>query len=662
MSNPEKAKPKAKATAPKQGSSHPVLNSVLGIIALVLIVFFANWLVALSAVGNSALDLTEDKVHTLTPGTRAILKDLKNNDAEVVINYYATRDSEYIPQNIKLFRKKVDSFLKRYEALAGSNLRVVSFNPEPDTDAEDSANLDGIAGVQITSEGGPIYLGLSVSFLDQKIPIQLFGVDQEGQLVTDETQLEYKLSSAIAQVARTTKPTLGLMTPFPMKGGTADMMQRGQQPTPPFVIYTQLARYYELKNIEMTPTAADLDGLAALLIVHPAGLTPETEYLLDQYLLKGGTIVAAVDAFSITAFQLSGGDPRGMATSSTFSEEMLKSWGVDFISDEVLADGAYRTSTQMGESTSVLSLTRQAFPLKDSLITKGLDSLLMAFTGGFTKTGMNGLTHTSLIRSTKDAGFVDSQRAIVADRSLLGNIPEDDQAYDLALHIQGNFKSAFPDGNPSQKAADETAAAQAEKAEQPEESESDEKPTLTESVEQGNIFLIADTDFLADNLAYRAVLGGYSPFGGNAAFLFNILDQVTGSKYLIGSRSRGDSYRPFTVVQELESEFEKKDVQEREEKQKELDEITERLRELSLEQQEQGLIVLEGEAKEEYDKALAKQAEANKALRELRKDLQREKDSLSLRYTLANVLVVPAFVILVGLGVFMKRRFSTSAR
>lgn len=666
MSNQEEAKQESvseSAPAAKAGTSKPVLNTVLGIIALVLIAFFANWLVSLSAVGNRTLDLTEDKVHTLTDGTKAILAELKDSEAEVVINYYATRDAEFMPRNLELYMKKVDGFLKRYQALAGDNLRIVNLDPKPDTDAEDSANLDGIAGQSLNGEN--LYLGLSVSFLDEKAAIPFLAPESE-------TQLEYQLSSAIARVARTNKPTLGLMSAYPMAGGPPAMPQMGQPPSRPFVIYQQLDQMYELKDIGMTPTPADLDGLAAVLVVHPAGITPETEYLLDQYLLGGGTIVAALDAFSITAQQVGGGNPMmgqpGMPTTSTFSKELLDAWGVTYISDQVLADGNYRTRFQSGDSTSALSLTPEAMPQKDSLITGGLSDLFMILVGAFTSTGKDGLTHTSLVRSSTQSGFVDGNRASRLDPSLLGAISMDDKAYDLAMHIQGTFQTAFPDGKPADQndAGEDTATAEAEAAEESaEELQSDEprESGLAESTKPGNVFLIADSDFLSDGFAYQQVFGGlFAPRGDSAAFLFNILDQVTGSKHLIGSRSRGDSRRPFTVVQEMESDFEQEFGEKREKEQEELDQISERLNELIQAQQQNGQVALEGEVKEEYEKALTKQVEARKRLRELEKDLRREKDTLATRYTLANLLIVPIFVILVGIGVFLKRRFATSAR
>lgn len=639
-------------------TNYPVLNTVLGIIALVFIAFFANWLVSLTSLGNRTLDLTEAKVHTLTDGTKAILKELENSDAEVVINYYATRDSDYMPRELELYMKKVDDFLKRYQAIAGDNLRLVNLDPEPDTDAEDSANLDGIAGQSINGEN--IYLGISVSSLDRKAAIPYLAPSAE-------TQLEYQLSSAIARVARTDRPTLGVMSSLPIAGSAPPMSIPGMPPqgqSQPFIVYQQLQQLYEVQDLGLTPTSADLEGLAAVLVIHPTGLNKETEYLLDQYLLQGGTIVAALDAFSVTAQQTGGGNPmmgqQGTPTSSTFSKALLDSWGVNFEDSQVVADGKYRTRMQQGDSTSVLSLTKDAMPIKDSLITGDLSDLFLILAGAITNQNKNGLSYSSLLRSTPSASLVDSTLASRLDPSLLTAATTEEKAYDLAVHVKGTFETAFPEGAPSSDDAEEgsvaEAAAEAEDAEK-------EDSSLKKSSKPGNVFLIADTDFIADAFAYRQVFAGMvAPQGDNAAFLFNILDQVTGSKHLIGARSRGDSRRPFTVIQEMESEFEKELGEKMEEEEEKLQKLLNRKTELLEQKQSQGELVSNADLESERRDLDKKVVEANQRLRELQKGLRRDKDALAARYTLANVFIVPLIVIIIGVGVFLKRRISTSAR
>ena len=184
--------------------THPIFRAILGIVAVILIVIFSNWLVSSTSIGNRNIDLTEDKRHTLTDGTKTILSEL---DTPVIIRYYATRKSEAMPRRIKAYMRKVDDLLKRYSSLSNGKVRIEHLDPQPDTDAEDSANLDGISGQRANEEN--LYFGLAISCLDQQATIPFLDPG-------NETMLEYHLSSSIANVSTFKKtsswPRHGLVT------------------------------------------------------------------------------------------------------------------------------------------------------------------------------------------------------------------------------------------------------------------------------------------------------------------------------------------------------------------------------------------------------------------------------------------------------------------
>ncbi|HSP43601.1 MAG TPA: GldG family protein, partial [Luteolibacter sp.] len=162
--------------------THPVTRSAFGIAALAAIAILANWLVSLTPIGNRGVDFTENKIHTLSDGTKSILGEL---DTPVVIRYYASRSSDYMPEEMKIHMRRVDDMLKEYAAMSDGKLRVENLDPEPDTDAEDSANLDGISGQRSNDQN--LYFGLAVSCLDKTSVIPF--IDPR-----DETMLEYHLS------------------------------------------------------------------------------------------------------------------------------------------------------------------------------------------------------------------------------------------------------------------------------------------------------------------------------------------------------------------------------------------------------------------------------------------------------------------------------------
>jgi ABC-type uncharacterized transport system involved in gliding motility auxiliary subunit len=635
--------------------THPVTRSAFGVAALVAIAVLANWLVSLTPLGNRGADFTEKQIHTLSDGTRAILGEL---DTPVVIRYYASRSSDYMPEEIKLHMRRVDDLLKEYASLSEGKLRIENLDPEPDTDAEDSANLDGISGQRMNDQN--LYFGLAVSCLDKTSVIPF--IDPR-----DETMLEYHLSKAIAEVSTPVKPRIGIMSAMDLKGAPA--MMPGQRPNTPWVIYQQLKQSFELEDIPLETTAIDANSIKVLLLFHPAGITPETEFAIDQYLLNGGTVVACLDAFSVAAQMTGGGNPMmGMAGTPTTSTlpTLLKAWGVSFESGKVLADPAFATrlaGDRLG--LAVLTLNREAMPQDGNVITKDLESVTFFLPGAFTLTGGAGVAANSLIKSTTGAGFVDSMLASQLDPSLTTTFRPSGTAYDLVTHLHGTFKTAFPDGKPGEQALNPD---EEKKPGDDAENKKDEaKPAwLKDGANPGNVFLIADVDAFYDRFAYNVQQFGNmqmaSPINGNASLLFNLLDQAVGSKHLIGSRSRSAIRRPFTVVQKMEAEFNKQvgtKIEEFQEKQKA---AQEKLSQLQAQKSSGNELYLSPEQEAEIRKLRKEQVEYSKLIREQEKDLRRQKDKLSGKITLLNTAIMPLIVVLFGLGLFMQRRRSTRAR
>lgn len=642
--------------------TYPVTRAAFGVGALVAIVILANWLVSLTPAGNRGHDFTENKVHTLSAGTRAILAEL---DTPVVIRYYASRNTTYMPEALKLHMRRVDDLLKEYASLSNGKLRIDELDPLPDTDAEDSANLDGINGQRIDDQN--LYFGLAVSCLDRSSVLPFLDP-------REETMLEYQLSRAISDVTTPTKPVVGVMSAIELEGGPA--MMPGQRPTPGWVVYQQLKQSYEVKNLGMTPEKIDPKEIKVLLLFHPANITPEAEFAVDQYLLGGGTVVACLDAFSVAVQMTSGGNPMfggGGPTTSTLPT-LLGAWGMSYESGQALADPPYKTPmrTQQGvvDAVSVLTLPKASMPQKDDVITRDLESLMMLVPGAFTKTGTGGVAATTLVRSSLQAGLVDSMRASRLDPALGTTVVAKGTAYDLVTHLTGKFKTAFPDGKPGEKKEEPKAEEKPQVGELPaekEKKEEDKKPEyLKESTVESNVFLIADVDAFYDDFAYRvANFGGMqmaTPANGNASMLFNLLDQATGSKHLIGSRSRAAVRRPFTVIQEMEAEFDKAVGVEIATFQEKREAAQQRLNELQAQRSSGSDLHLSPEQEQEILKLREERVNYARQIREKEKDLRRQKDELGGRITLLNVAAMPLAVIAFGLGLFIKRRSSTRAR
>lgn len=632
-------------------TTHPVTRAALGVAALVTIAVLANWLVSLTPLGNRGADFTENKIHTLSEGTRSILSEL---DTPVVIRYYASRSTDYMPEELKLHMRRVDDLLMEYANLSNGRLRIENFDPQPDTDAEDSANLDGINGQRMNDQN--LYFGLAISCLDRSRVIPFLSP-------REETMLEYHLSKAIAEVSTPTKPKIGVMSALDLKGAPA--MMPGQPPTPGWMIYQQLLQSFEVADIPMETTTIDPESVNVLLLFHPAGITPEAEFAVDQYLLAGGTVVACLDPYSVAALMTSsGGNPMmGQQPNPTTSTlpTLLGAWGLSFESGMVLADPTLATKFADRTGIAVLTLGKDNMPQKDNVITKDLGSVTLFLPGAITKTGSVGLTVDTLLQSTTRAGFVDAVKASQLDPSLSQTMKANGTAYDLVTHLSGKFKTAFPDGNPAQPADEPQPEGEAKP-----EAAAKTDDSLKEGTNAGNVFIIADVDAFYDRFAYNIQnFGGTqmaSPANGNASLLFNLLDQATGSKHLIGSRSRSAILRPFTVIQNMEDEYSKAVGAKMEELRAKEKVAQERLNDLQSEKARGSELYLSPAQEEEIKNLRAEQVQYAKLIREEEKGLRRQKDQLAGRVTLLNVAAMPTLVILAGLALFIKRRSSTRAR
>src|SRR5207249_11022189 len=164
--------------------------------------------------------------YTLAAGTTAILRE---SDSPVQIRFHCPRAESATPETVFLrnYAQQVEDLLDEFKQYAGSKLTIQKFNPLPDSDAEDSAKLDGVEGQVVSAEGEPFYLGLAINMLDETVALPFLSP-------TRERMLEYDVARAISEAITPHTPIVGLITALPVFGEFNPMMlrmgQRGQEP------------------------------------------------------------------------------------------------------------------------------------------------------------------------------------------------------------------------------------------------------------------------------------------------------------------------------------------------------------------------------------------------------------------------------------------------
>jgi ABC-type uncharacterized transport system involved in gliding motility auxiliary subunit len=606
-----------------------LVYSALGLAALFLILVAGNYLVSFQPV---KIDLTEGRIQTLSDGTRKLLRGL---EAPVKVKLYISRGDQAMPVQLRSFAQRVEDLAREFKSIAGDKVQIELYNPKPDSEDEDAAQLDGIEPQQLFT-GEQFYLGLTVSQLERKQAIPAVSAQRERLL-------EYDLARAIARVATTERPVLGLMSGLPILGERFNPMTR--QGSEPWVLANELKRDFEVKQVSLGAEAIDPE-IKTLLVIHPRDLPETTEYALDQFVLRGGKLIAFVDPFAYFDQQQGPMPGMGGGASSSSLPRLFKAWGVEMTPGKVLADVVFASGAGQRLTPTVLTLNRTAFN-RDDVVTSQIETLLYAFGGAFDVKPVEGLKVTELVKSSPNSMLVDNIVATVSGEAAMKGFKPDEKARPLALRLTGRFKTAFAEGKPESD---------------PKKAAAKKEPLLRESAGENSVILVADVDMLNDGAAVdvQEVFGRriVVPSNGNLAFAQSMVEQLSSGDALTSLRSRATSFRPLTVVREMEAEAQKQYFGRLKSLEDELQKTTEKMQEL---QKARGAgaksaQLMTPEQQLEIENFRKRVTETRKELKELRKNLRQDAEALVFWTKVANIALIPLLVVLLGLALFFLKR------
>ena len=602
-----------------------------GVVGLVLVGAIAASSVVILANLPLRCDMTAENLYTLSKGSKAVLGQLTE---DVTLKYYVSSSSAEMPMALKTYAQQVGNLLKEYERAGGGRLVVEEYDPKPDSDAEEWAQR---YGVEPQTGGNPfgagIYFGVVAVCGDRE---ETLGVLSPRT----ESTLEYDLTRLVTRVAWPERPVVGVMTSLPdVMGGQMNpmMMQMGQRPPQGWTAFSELAKDYDVRTVETDAEKID-DDVKTLVVLHPKNLSDKALYAIDQFVLRGGKLVACVDPFSIKDMQSSRSQQNPMMGQmggdgpSTLGK-LFDAWGVKFEEGKISCDLEAATKLNNGqggvESNPAFLSLGTANMDKGDLIVADLTNVMFPFAGAFTfeKKDMD-IAFEPVITTSKD-NSCSTDKMSMQYGGMKDMVPDGKERI-LAARLSGTFKTAFPKG------PDGT---------------NDVSKALAEG--KGNVLLFADSDFLADDFCVRMMR---TPFGSipqlineNLMLFSNAMEQFAGREELIGVRSRGASDRPFTVVNELEAEATKKWQAKEAEFQEELQQTQQRLSALQKEKKGGERFILSKEQQDEIVKLRKSQAETRRQLKNVRKELTADIDSLGLRLKVVNIALMPVLVVLFGL-------------
>ncbi len=578
-------------------------------------------------------DLTAERFYTLSDGSKAVLAKL---ESDVTLKYYVSSSAADMPMQLKTYAARVQNLLKEYERASGGRVVLEAYDPKPDSDAEEWAQRYGVEPQTVNPFGSPVYFGV----------VAVCGENEQtlGALSPrTESTLEYDLTRLVTRVAWPEKPVVGVMTSLSdVLGGQMNpmMMQMGQRPPEGWAAFAELGKDYEVKAVATDASSID-DDVKTLVLVHAKDLSDRTLYAIDQFVLRGGKLIACVDPFSVKDMVSSrqrqnpmmmqmGGGGDGPSTLG----KLFDAWGVKFDTSKVTGDLEAATKLNNGQggvddNPAFLSLSEANMDKGDLLVSR-LTQVMFPFAGAFAfeKKGMD-LAFAPVITTSKENSCSVDRMSVQFGGGVKDMIPDGHERV-LAARLSGTFRTAFPKG------PDGT---------------NDVSKALAEG--KGAVLLFADSDFLADDFCVRMIK---TPFGSipqlindNLTLFSNVIEQFAGREELIGVRSRGTTDRPFTVVSELEAKAMRQWQRKAADFEAELQMTQQRLQALQKQKSGDERYILSKEQQDEILKLRKAEADTRKQLKNVRKELTADIDSLGLKLKVVNIGLVPALVVLLGL-------------
>ena len=604
-------------------------------LALAALVFLSVTIIEDRFFRGARLDLTAEKLYTLSDGTRQLLSSY---DEPVAMNFYFSKTLAAPFPQLLSYGKRIEDLLRAFQAENSANIQLSIIDPEAFSEEEDEAVAAGLRGIPL-NDGSTLYMGLTVAdAVDGEAIIPFFADEREKFL-------EYDLVKLLATLDTDSKRTLTLMTSLPMQfgpGGPQAMLAGQAQP---YVLYEQLFDFFNVEDLAPDFTAIP-EQTDVLMLVHPPALSDDQLFALDQYVLKGGRALIFLDPHSEAM------DPRATLPSSSNLGPLLASWGVAMSGDLVVGDSSLAQRVQMGgfgpdsvkDYVFWMAIT-DGFLSSTDVVTGAINSLNFASAGAISPVEGATTAIDPLVTSSAAAMLYASSRAVgLPDPDgLLRDMQPTGDTYILSARVQGAAKTAFPE-----RVAESVVAGGADAV---------DGPVATGNI---NIVLTADSDLFDDRfwVQVQDMLGQRVavPLAGNGSFVLNLADHISGSEAMLGLRGRGISKRPFEKVDELRRAAEAIYLVEEEELQNRLSETEARIAALES-QNPDGNSVLSVEQEAEIERFRSQLLETRKALRNVKRNLRKNIESLGDWLAFVNIALMPLVIILyVLIRLFLRRR------
>ncbi len=473
---------------------------------------------------------------------------------------YVSAD-ERLPEKLSKFKQALQQKLEQKQQQSNGRLQVKFVEPEDN---------NGAVAQQIADDYG--FKPMVASLFDDKqfyFYLTLSNGDQIVQLPTGNfsaDEFDLALDAGIKRFASGFTRTVALVAPK----ADYQAMQMGITSQQFTQLQKVLSADLSIKNEDLSDGSVD-SAADILLLMAPKDLDEKELFAVDQFLMRGGSVVAATSPFSVDL----GRDRLSMKKQTSGLEDWLKHNGLKIEPELVLDNqnsafpvpvtrqvGGFRfQEIRMIDYPYFVDIRGQGLNQK-SPITSDLNQLSMAWSSPITideKKNSNRqiteLLHSSdqswRSSSTDVMPEIDSRgHSSIHASSKLGSEL-------LAVVSQGRFDSYFA-GKKSPLI--EQAAKADDKADASTDSEKkDQTPSIDSVIEHSadsaRIILFASNDFVSDQVVQLAASANGSQYLGGLQLLQNTLDWAMEDSGLLSIRSRGHFNRTLPPMTEEQQFF-----------------------------------------------------------------------------------------------------------
>ena len=611
------------------------LKIILGFCSMVLMIYIGSTLFK-----RVRIDLTEEKLYTLSNGTKAILAKL---DSPIKLRlYYSKTAANKGTEGLRTFNnhyRYVEELIRQYVANSRNNLSLETIDPRPDTPEEEDAMAYGLKKFNLTDTENYFFGLVAENESGTEKTIEFFNPNEKDKL-------EYELTKLIYTVLNPQKKNIGIISSLEVMTENVNpymaqiMKMQGKSVKESWTITKMLGEFYNVQKIKKDTDP--ITGIDTLIIIHPKGFSEKTLFAIDQYLMKGGNLFVLVDPNAIS-------DRMGMAMGGNVSsspdkefKKLMDQWGIElkahsFAGDKYLSGmGRFSPNQPPGRMLPLLNCDQRCSQQYKDNITAGIKQSVLIYPGVLEKKEAEGIAHVPIMSTTdKGNSYTAIGHELNNPQMLWNKFTEGDKPVVVGYKILGKYKTAFSSGIKPDKGKKKI-------------------KTVKTSQKESAIVVFSDVDFINDQFAFKRTFLGLAIANDNSTIFLNSVEALVGDVDLMNVRAKGGAKRTFDIIDEIEFRAEKQTSDKVKEINASISRFQNELNQLGKTANSGNVALLQNEGIRKKKELAKKIAILKKELRTVKRHGREKIERIGKFFQVLNTLFVP--ILIIALGIFYSRR------